>query len=112
VLTLKFGTDAAATIAANVAATTKDFAVGDIFDFASNVTAVVNGAANGVNGVAGQAGQLFREISAVGKNTTLTFDANGDRVFGTGDVQIVIIGNAIAGGINNGNFIVESSVTV
>jgi hypothetical protein len=104
-LTLKFGTDAAATIAANVAATTKDFAVGDIFDFATNVTTIFNGAINGVNG-AGIVGQLYVDTTSVAGNTILTFDANGDKGFGLGDVQITIVGQTVTGGIVNGNFVV------
>jgi hypothetical protein len=109
-LTLKFGTLAAATQTVNVAGTTDDFDVGDIFDFATNVTSIVNAAATGVNGVAGAAGQLFIDTTTQTGNTIITFDADGSRTFGVGDVQITIVGNLLNGGIDpNGNFLIGSS---
>ena len=107
VLTLQFTPSASATTAVNVAGTTLNFAVGDVFDFTTNVTAVVTGAANGINGVNGRAGQLF--VDQTGGNTLLTFDADGDRLFGAGDVQISIVGNLVNGGITDGNFVIGTS---
>lgn len=109
-LTLKFGTDAAATISANVLATTKNFAVGDVFDFATNVTAIFNAPINGVNGTAGGVGQVFVDTTTVATNTIITFDADGSRSFNAGDVQITIVGNVIANtGITGGNLLVNTS---
>jgi len=107
-LTLVFDAPVAgSTSALNVADTAIDFAVNDVFDFAGAVTAVVNGAINGVNGVAGAAGQLFVETS--GLNTILTYDADGSRSFSVGDVQITVVGNVLNGGITDGNFVIGSS---
>lgn len=83
VLTLKFGTLASATQTVNVAATTADFAAGDVFDFAGNVTAVV--AAN-----TGVAGQVI--VTNAGLDTTLLYDADGNGAFGAGDTQVTITG--------------------
>jgi len=99
-----------ATSAISVAATTANFKVGDIFDFAANVTAIVTGAANGTLGVANAVGQLFVDSVTNGANTILTFDADGSRTFSAGDVQITIVGNIITGGVDaNGNFLVGVS---
>jgi len=107
VLTLQFGSLAGSTTAVSVAATTANFAVGTVFDFATDVTSIVIGAANGTNGVAGALGQLF--IEQTGGNTIITFDADGNRLFSTGDVQITIVGNLVSGGITGGNFVIGTS---
>ncbi|MDP3760610.1 MAG: DUF4214 domain-containing protein [Ramlibacter sp.] len=107
-LTLKFAAPATGTTtAASVAATTANLLVGDVLDFATDVTGVVMGAANGVNGVAGATGQLF--IEQTGGNSIITFDADGSRTFTVGDVQLTIVGNLISGGIAGGNFVVGAS---
>ena len=108
VLTLKFGTPATGTTdAINIAATTANLAVNDIFDFATDVTGVVTGAADGTKGVAGAKGQVF--IEQGGGNTTITFDADGSQTFTTGDTQITIVGNLVNGGIAGGNLVLGSS---
>lgn len=109
VLTTKFGAPAG-TQTLTVAATTANFSLNDVFDFATNVTAIVNAVANGTNGVAGQAGQIFVDTTTSVGNTIITFDADGNRLFSAGDVQITIMANVVGLGIDaSGNALVTAS---
>lgn len=111
VFTLKFGAPVAGTTAsASVTTTGANFKAGDIFDFASNVTSVITGQANGTLGVAGAVGQVFVDSVTNVANTIITFDADGSRTFSAGDVQITIVGNVVTGGIDaSGNFLIGAS---
>lgn len=111
VLTLKFAAPATGTTNGySIGTATANLKVSDILDFASNVTGVVAGKADGTTGVAGANGQVFVDSITNNTNTIITFDADGSRTFTTGDVQIVITGNVINGGINaDGNFVISAS---
>jgi hypothetical protein len=106
-VTLKFGVPAG-TETLTFAATTANIAVGDVFDFATNATAIVSGLPTGATGIAGGNGQVFVDVT--GGNTTITFDADGSRTFSVGDIQIVVTGNALTFGIDaSGNLVVATS---
>lgn len=104
-ITLKFGTSTN-TQSVSFAATTEDLVSGDVLDFATNVTSVVLGAADGTKGAAGAAGQVFIETS--GGAQIVTFDADGNRSFSPGDVQITLAAHAVfTAGIVDGNLVIS-----
>ena len=110
VVSFKFGAPGAATQSLTFAATTAKLSANDVFDFATNVTSIITGAANGTNGVAGAAGQLFVDTTTLTGGTIVTFDADGSRTFSAGDVQITITGNVLGFGIDaSGNAYVSAS---
>ena len=110
VVSFKFGAPGAATQSLTFAATAANLNANDVFDFATNVTSVITGAANGTNGVAGAAGQLFVDTTTLAGGTIVTFDADGSRTFSAGDVQITITGNVLGFGIDaSGNAYVSAS---
>ncbi len=109
VVTLKFGTPTG-TETLNFAATTKNFAVNDVFDFVTNATSIVSGAPTGATGVAGASGQVFVDTTTTAGSTIITFDADGSRTFSVGDVQITVTGNVLTFGIDaSGNLVVSAS---
>jgi len=99
-LTLQFATAAAgSTNTIAFAGTTANFAVGDIFDFATNVTSIKTGGAN----VANQA------VITSGVNTSVLFDINGDGAHSAGETLITIVGNNLTFGLDNFNLVVATS---
>lgn len=68
------------------AATTADFATGDIFDFNLDVNSIVaTGASNANQAI----------ITNDGTNSKVLFDVNGDNAFGAGDIEITIAGQVL-----------------
>ncbi|HEY8616124.1 hypothetical protein [Phenylobacterium sp.] len=85
--TFAIDSSAGATTTLNIAATTADLATGDTFDF--------NGAVVGITAAgAGVAGQAI--VTSAGGNTTILWDANGDDIFGAGDIQVTVVGQVLA----------------
>lgn len=108
-LTLKASNAAGATSSVTFSATTADLvtgsATGTLLDFNTDVTAIAMRAIGSVG--TNVAGQIFIDSTTSAGNTIITLDVDGNGVYGTGDVQIVITGQTYTGAtgaIVGGNF--------
>jgi Ca2+-binding RTX toxin-like protein len=109
-LILKFADAPGVATAVTIAATDANLALGDLIDFASPATSIVNAKADGSQGMVSGVGQVFIDTVSQPGNTIITFDADGSRGYTSGDVQITVVGNVLGGNIDiNGSLSITAS---